>query len=115
MSLRVRATEATGMEHPVVAIDGKSDSRSHDRKNGLGALHAVSAWASKSGLSLGQAATDKKSNEIAAIPELLWLIDTQGAILSVNAMGTPKETAKQIIKGGGNFVLALNGNQGNLS
>jgi predicted transposase YbfD/YdcC len=114
MSLRARAAQATGIAQPVIAIDGKSDRRSHDRKNGLGPLHAVSAWASEYGLSLGQVATDEKSNEITAIPELLRLIDIHGAIITIDAMGTQKEIAKQIIEGGGDYVLALKGNQGHL-
>ena len=74
-SLRAKAAAATGVERPVLPIDGKTARRSHDRKNGLGALHSVSIWASEFGLSLGQVACAEKSNEITAIPELLrsWL------------------------------------------
>ena len=68
-SLRARAAAASGVERPVLAIDGKTARRSHDRKNGLGALHSVSVWASEFGLSLGQVACAEKSNEITAIPE----------------------------------------------
>jgi hypothetical protein len=69
-SLRAQATEATGVDQPVFAVDGKTARRSHDRKNGLGALHSVTVWASDFGLSLGQVACAEKSNEITAIPEL---------------------------------------------
>ena len=69
-SLRATATAATGVEQPILAVDGKTARRSHDRRNGLGALHSVSVWASEYGLSLGQVACDEKSNEITAIPEL---------------------------------------------
>jgi len=69
-SLRATAAATTGVEQPVLAVDGKTARRSHDRKNGLGALHSVSVWASEFGLSLGQVACAEKSNEITAIPEL---------------------------------------------
>ena len=63
-SLRDRAAAATGVVQPVLAIDGKTLRRSHDKSKGLGALHSVSVWASEFGLSLGQVATDEKSNPL---------------------------------------------------
>jgi predicted transposase YbfD/YdcC len=113
-SLRTAAAVATGVERPVLPIDGKTARRSHDRKNGLGALHSVSAWASEFGLSLGQVACAEKSNEITAIPELLRLVDIKGAIITIDAMGTQKAIAAQIIEGEADYVLALKGNQGTL-
>src|SRR5512135_1809671 len=113
-SLRARAATATGVEQPVLAVDGKTARRSHDRNHGLGALHAVSVWASEFGLSLGQVACAEKSNEITAIPELLRLVDIQGAIITIDAMGTQKAIAEQIIEGEADYVLALKGNQGTL-
>jgi predicted transposase YbfD/YdcC len=110
-SLRIEATATTGVEQPVLAVDGKTLRRSHDRKEGLGALHSVSAWASEYGLSLGQVACAEKSNEITAIPELLRLVDIKGAIITIDAMGTQKAIAEQIIKGEADYVLALKGNQ----
>jgi predicted transposase YbfD/YdcC len=110
-SLRARAAAATGVERPVLAIDGKTARRSHDRKHGLGALHAVSVWAGEFGLSLGQVACAEKSNEITAIPELLKLVDLRGAIITIDAMGTQKAIAAQIIEGQADYVLALKGNQ----
>jgi predicted transposase YbfD/YdcC len=110
-SLRATATAATGVEQPVFAVDGKTARRSHDRKNGLGALHSVSVWASEFGLSLGQVACAEKSNEITAIPELLRLVDIKGAIITIDAMGTQKAIAAQIIEGEADYVLALKGNQ----
>jgi predicted transposase YbfD/YdcC len=110
-SLRTRAAAATGVEQPVLSIDGKTARRSHDRKHGLGALHAVSVWASEFGLSLGQVACAEKSNEITAIPALLRLVDLQGAILTSDAMGTQKAIAAQIIEGKADYVLAWKGNQ----
>ena len=110
-SLRTAAATATGVEQPVLAVDGKTARRSHDRRKGLGALHSVSVWASDFGLSLGQVACAEKSNEITAIPELLKLVDIKGAIITIDAMGTQKAIAAQIIEGEADFVLALKGNQ----
>jgi predicted transposase YbfD/YdcC len=113
-SLRAAAAEAAGVDQPVLAVDGKTLRRSHDRKNGLGALHSVSIWASEYGLSLGRVACAEKSNEIAAIPELLRLVDIKGAIITIDAMGAQKAIAEEIIRGGADYVLALKGNQGTL-
>ena len=110
-SLRAQAAEATGVDKPVFAVDGKTARRSHDRNKGLGALHSVSVWASDFGLSLGQVACAEKSNEITAIPELLRLVDIKGTIITIDAMGTQKAIAEEIIDGGADFVLALKGNQ----
>jgi predicted transposase YbfD/YdcC len=109
-SLRATAATATGVEQPILAVDGKTARRSHDRKNGLGALHSVSVWASDFGLSLGQVACAEKSNEITAIPEVLKLVDIKGAIITIDAMGTQKAIAGQIIEGEADYVLALKGN-----
>jgi predicted transposase YbfD/YdcC len=110
-SLRAKAAEATGVDQPVLAVDGKTARRSHDRPKGLGALHCVSVWASDFGLSLGQVACEEKSNEITAIPELLRLVGITGTIITIDAMGTQKALAEQIIDGGADYVLALKGNQ----
>ena len=111
------ASRATGRlrgEAVAPAGDGKTLRRSHDRRNGLGALHSVSVWASEYGLSLGQVATDGKSNEITAIPELLRLVDIRGAIITIDAMGTQTAIAEQIVEAGADHVLALKENQGTL-
>jgi predicted transposase YbfD/YdcC len=110
-SLRAKAAEATGVDQPVLAVDGKEARRSHDRPKGLGALHCVSVWASDFGLSLGQVACEEKSNEITAIPELLRLVDIRGTIITIDAMGTQKAIAEQIVDSGADYVLALKGNQ----
>jgi len=110
-SLRAKAADATGVERPIFAVDGKTARRSHDQSKGLGALHAVSVWASDYGLSLGQTACAEKSNEITAIPELLRLVDIQGAIITIDAMGTQKAIAEQIVDSKADYVLALKGNQ----
>ena len=113
-ALRDCAAAASGVEQPILAVDGKTARRSHDRKNGLGALHSVSVWASEFGLSLGQVACAEKSNEITAIPEVLRLVDIKGAIITIDAMGAQKAIAAEIIDGGADYVLALKGNQENL-
>jgi predicted transposase YbfD/YdcC len=110
-TLRDVAAEQTGIDQPVLAVDGKTARRSHDRNKGLGALHAVSVWASEFGLSLGQVACAEKSNEITAIPELLRLVDIKGTIITIDAMGTQKAIAAQIVDSKADYVLALKGNQ----
>ena len=96
-ALRAKAAQTSGVDQPVFAVDGKTARRSHDRAHGLGALHVVSVWASEFGLALGQAACAEKSNEITAIPEVLALVNIQGAIITIDAMGTQKAIAEQII------------------
>jgi predicted transposase YbfD/YdcC len=98
----------------VVAIDGKTLRRSHDRGKGKKALHLVSAWASEARLVLGQVAVEEKSNEITAIPELLELLVLEGCIVTIDAMGTQWAIAAQIIEQKGDYVLALKENQGSL-
>jgi predicted transposase YbfD/YdcC len=99
----------------VVAIDGKSVRRSHNRGAGLGPLHMVSAWATQNRVVLGQVATEAKSNEITAIPRLLALLALKGCIVTIDAMGCQTKIAEQIIEAGGDYVLALKGNQGTLA
>lgn len=96
----------------IVAIDGKSLRRSHDRAKGKEALHLVHAWAVENHMLLGEIKTKAKSNEITAIPELLKLLDLHGAIVTIDAMGTQKEIVEDIVAKGGDYVLALKGNQG---
>jgi predicted transposase YbfD/YdcC len=110
-SLRLDAMEKLKIDRPIYGVDGKTHRRSHDRAKGRGALHSVSVWASELGLSLGQVSCVEKSNEITAIPELLRLVDITGAIITIDAMGTQKAIAKQIVDGEGDYVLALKANQ----
>lgn len=98
----------------VINIDGKSCRGSRDRANGKSAIHMVSAWASESGISLGQVKTSEKSNEITAIPELLDIIDVEGCTVTIDAMGCQRDIAKKIIDKGGDYVLSLKANQGTL-
>lgn len=99
----------------VIAIDGKTLRRSHDRRQGKAALHVVSAWATSNRLVLGQVAIDAKSNEITAIPELLRLLDLTGCIVTIDAAGTQTAIAEAIVAGGADYVLALKGNQKGLA
>lgn len=99
----------------LVAIDGKTLRRSHDGSNGLGPLHIVSAWASEHGIALGQVATEEKSNEITAIPQLLQQIELRKALITIDAMGCQKDIARDIVAGGGDFVIAVKDNQPKLA
>jgi predicted transposase YbfD/YdcC len=94
----------------VVAVDGKTLRGSHDRSAGKQALHLVSAWATASGLVLGQVATDAKSNEITAIPTLLRLLALEGATVTIDALGCQTAIATQIVEQGADYVLALKDN-----
>jgi predicted transposase YbfD/YdcC len=94
-----------------IAIDGKTLCGS---AGPLGPLHLVSAWATQAHLVLGQVAVDGKSNEITAIPKLLELLDLQGALVTLDAIGCQKAIAKQVVAGGGDYVLVVKGNQGHL-
>lgn len=106
--------DVAGTIKGVIAIDGKTVRRSHDRVLGKKAIHMVSAWAAENSLVLGQVKTDEKSNEITAIPALLQLLDISGCIVTIDAIGCQKVIAKQIIEQEGDYVLALKGNQSGL-
>jgi predicted transposase YbfD/YdcC len=97
----------------VIAIDGKALRRSYQDASKKNPLHVVSAWSSENGIVLGQVQTDEKSNEITAIPELLKLLDIEGSIVTIDAMGCQTDIARKILDGGGDYVLALKGNQKN--
>jgi predicted transposase YbfD/YdcC len=95
----------------IVAIDGKTLRRSHDRGKGVAAIHMVSAWGRENGLVLGQRKVDSKSNEITAIPHLVRALDLKGCVVTLDAMGCQKEIAKEIIAAEADYVLAVKGNQ----
>jgi predicted transposase YbfD/YdcC len=101
-----------GLAH--IAIDGKTLRHSGNAPKGWRPLHLVSAWASAAHLSLGQVAVEEKSNEITAIPRLLELLDLQGALVTIDAMGCQKDIAKQIVEAGGDYILAVKDNQPHL-
>ena len=98
----------------VIASDGKTLRRSHDAANGKKALHLVSAWATENRMVLAQLAVDEKSNEITAIPELLNLLDLEGCLVTIDAMGTQRAIAAHIIDQQADYALALKENQGNV-
>src|SRR3954452_17114612 len=91
-------TDETGKAR-LIAIDGKTCRRSHDKAGGLGPLHVVSAWASEEGIALGQVAAQEKSNEITAIPLLLQQIELSDTLITIDAMGCQKEIAQAIVDG----------------
>jgi predicted transposase YbfD/YdcC len=95
----------------VVAIDGKTLRRSHDRFIGKSAIHMVSGWATANHLVLGQTSVDDRSNEITAIPQLLKTLDVSGCIVTIDAMGCQTEIASTVIDQGADYVLALKKNQ----
>jgi predicted transposase YbfD/YdcC len=95
----------------LVAIDGKTSRRSHDRKRGQKALHLVSAFATTRQLVLGQEATEEKSNEITAIPALIERIDLEGALVSIDAMGCNPGIAQRILDAEADYLLAVKDNQ----
>ncbi len=105
-------TQALGLKH--VAIDGKTLCHSGNAAANVKPLHLVSAWANEHHLTLGQVAVDDKSNEITAIPQLLALLDVQGALVTIDAMGCQKAIAQQIVAAGGDYVLSVKDNQPNL-
>jgi predicted transposase YbfD/YdcC len=95
----------------LVAIDGKTSRRSHDRKRGQKALHLVSAFATSSQLVLCQEAVEEKSNEITAIPALLERLDLEGALVSIDAMGCNPDIAQSILEAKADYLLAVKDNQ----
>jgi predicted transposase YbfD/YdcC len=108
------AALTTASQGRLVAIDGKTIRRSLDAANDKAAIHMVSAWCGANQMVLGQLATDAKSNEITAIPELLKLLDLSGAVVTIDAAGCQKKIAERIVEQGGHYVLGLKGNQGGL-
>lgn len=99
----------------VIAIDGKTERRTHDRAIDLSPLHLVSAFSAANHLLLGQVRVDSKSNEITAIPLLLSLLDISDCIVTIDAMGCQVAIADQIVAQGGDYVLACKGNQPQLA
>jgi predicted transposase YbfD/YdcC len=99
-----------GLGH--IAIDGKTLRGSGSES--MAPLHLVSAWATKAKLTLGEVAVEGKSNEIKAIPELLKLLELKGALVTIDAIGCQKDIVKQIVDKGGNYLVAVKGNQAHL-
>lgn len=101
----------SGICEGLIAIDGKRVRCSHDRSQEKSAIHMVSAWAVENSLVLGQVKTDEKSNEITAIPELLKLLALEGCLVTIDAMGCQESIAQQVVDQGGDYLLAVKGNQ----
>ncbi|MDK9487772.1 ISAs1 family transposase, partial [Klebsiella pneumoniae] len=99
----------------VIAIDGKTLRHSYDKSRRRGAIHVISAFSTMHSLVIGQIKTDKKSNEITAIPELLNMLDIKGKIITTDAMGCQKDIAEKIQKQGGYYLFAVKGTQGRLN
>jgi predicted transposase YbfD/YdcC len=104
----------TGARPEVIAIDGKTVRRSFEKVKGKAAIHMVSAFAARQRIVLGQVKVADKSNEIVAIPKLLEMLEIEGAIVTIDAMGCQREIAQKIIDKKADYVLALKGNQGSL-
>lgn len=96
------------LQLPHIAIDGKT--LRHSGTDALGPLHVVSAWATAQHLVLGQEVVAEKSNEITAIPRLLELLDLEGALVTIDAIGCQKDIAEKIVAQGGDYVLAVKEN-----
>jgi predicted transposase YbfD/YdcC len=109
--LRWMGAADISLEGTTVNIDGKTLRRSHHRSKGRSALHMVSAFAAEHGLVLGQRATEAKSNEITAIPELLRMLCLKGCIVTIDAMGTQTEIATTIRNKEADYLLPVKANQ----
>lgn len=109
--LHGKSSQPSANAKRVVAMDGKTLRRTFDNARGLGALHLVSAWAADNGITLGQVATEEKSNEITALPQLIELLDLKECIVTIDAAGCQKNIAEAIVRKQADYVLALKGNQ----
>jgi predicted transposase YbfD/YdcC len=98
----------------VIAIDGKTVRGSKDNFHHRSPLHSVHAWSVEHGICLGQIECGEKTNEIATIPKILDLLDIQGSIITIDAIGTQTAIADKIVKNGGDYIFAVKGNQGSL-
>src|SRR6201988_2861753 len=103
-----------GVSPDVVAIDGKTPTKSAEKRRGKAAIHMVSAFAARQRLVLGQVKVEDKSNEIIAIPALLDMLEIEGAVVTIDAMGCQRDIAQKIIEKKADYILALKGNQGTL-
>lgn len=99
------------VDSDIISIDGKTLRNSFDKASSKAAIHMVSAWSSNNGCVLAQTKVDEKSNEITAVPKLLELLDLADCVVTMDAMGCQKEHAAKIIEKGGDYLLALKGNQ----
>jgi predicted transposase YbfD/YdcC len=105
---------AAALPSHVIAVDGKTVRRSHDRSQGKSAIHMVSAWATQSQRVLAQVKVDEKSHEITASPDLVRMLELSGCLVTLDAMGCQRAIAEQITAPGADYVLALKDNQPDL-
>jgi predicted transposase YbfD/YdcC len=110
----VQGLKDDGILERVISIDGKTVRGSKDFFHHRSPLHSVHAWSVENGICLGQMACGDKTNEITVIPQLLDLLDIKGSIITIDAMGTQRSIAEKIIEKGGDYILAVKGNQGGL-
>lgn len=103
--------ERRGLPGDWIHLDGKTLRQTRRKSQKLKALHVVSAWAGQAGITLGQVAVEAKSNEITALPQLVELLDLREKIVTMDAMGCQKELAQSVVKGGGDYILAVKDNQ----
>jgi predicted transposase YbfD/YdcC len=103
-----------GILERVISIDGKTVRGSKDSFHHRSPLHSVHAWSVENSICLGQIECGEKTNEITTIPKILDLLDIKGSIITIDAMGTQTAIAKKIIDNGGDYILAVKGNQGSL-
>ncbi len=103
-----------GISKEVIAIDGKTVRGSKDSYHDKSAIHLVNAWANSNGLVVGQVKTDEKSTEVTAIPELLKILDIEGCIVTIDALGTQRKIAQTIVDQEADYILAVKENQGYL-
>lgn len=111
---RWMAALCPSLDGEIVAMDGKTARGSRDENCGLPAIHMVSAFVCRHGITLGQVKTDEKSNEITALPELIDTLELKGATVTVDALHCQKSTAQAIVDKGAQYVFGLKGNQGTL-
>jgi len=104
----------TNSQEKLIAIDGKALRRSFKHAGDHAFVHMVSAWSHRNQVVLGQVKTDEKSNEVTAIPALLELLDVKNALVTIDAAGTQTLIAEKIVEGGGDYLLAVKGNQPSL-
>ena len=104
----------TNTSSEVIAVDGKTSRRSYQKKGSKEAIHMVSAFAARQRIVLGQVKVNEKSNEIVAIPALLDMMEIEGAVVTIDAMGCQRDIAAKIMEKKADYILALKGNQGTL-
>jgi len=110
----VQGLKDEGTPEGVISIDGKTIRGSKDSFHNRSPLHSVHAWSVENGICLGQLECGEKTNEITVIPQLLDLLDIKNSIITIDAMGTQRAIAEKIIENGGDYILAVKGNQGGL-